>query len=297
VTALITYDAWKPIAEWNGAGGLVAWNLYGPGADEVLVRYDVGATKHVYYHLDAHGHVQFLLDADGAVLDKYTYDAFGQPKITDGDGAERTTTSNGNRFLFTGREYLSALGLYDYRHRVYHPGLGRFLQVDPMGLHIEGAKLSAQQTALYPAGTAPAAFSSSEFNLYRYCHNDPVNHNDPMGLMIVQVPPVLLEATVPRAIMPRHAVPRELLEQAVRLNDGKNRVPLPDGRAVDLGGRPHFDKATGQRVPTPHVHEPKAPFKPPYQNIPPGRNAVPRPAKPDDIREVIRYLLDKLKKK
>jgi RHS repeat-associated protein len=126
--------------------------------------------------------VQFLLDGNGDVLDKYTYDAFGKPKIMDGNGAERTTTSNGNRFLFTGREYLSALGLYDYRHRVYHPGLGRFLQVDPMGLHIEGAKLSAQQTALYVGGTAPGTFSSSELNLYRYCLNDPVNGSDPFGL-------------------------------------------------------------------------------------------------------------------
>jgi RHS repeat-associated protein len=183
VTTLITYDGWKPVAEWNGAGGLVAWNLYGPGADEILVRYDVGATKHVYYHLDALGHVQFLLDGNGDVLDKYTYDAFGKPKIMDGNGVERTTTSNGNRFLFTGREYLSALGLYDYRHRVYHPGLGRFMQVDPMGLHIEGAKLSAQQTALYAGGAAPGTFASSEFNLYRYCHSDPVNHNDPSGLI------------------------------------------------------------------------------------------------------------------
>jgi RHS repeat-associated protein len=135
------------------------------------------------------GHVQFLLDGNGDVLDKYTYDAFGKPKITGADGAERPTTSNGNRFLFTGREYLSALGLYDYRHRVYHPGLGRFMQVDPMGLHIEGAKLSAQQTALYPAGTAPKTFNSSELNLYRYCHNDPVNNIDPDGLVDLSYTP------------------------------------------------------------------------------------------------------------
>ncbi len=184
VTTLITYDGWKPIAEWNGAGGLVAWNLYGPGADEILVRFDASDSKFLYYHLDAMGHVQFLLDEYGLVLDKYTYDAFGKPKVTDADGAERATTSNGNRFLFTGREYLSALGLYDYRHRVYHPALGRFLQVDPLGLQIEGAKLSAEQTALYTTGGAPEKFSASESNLYRYCNNDPVNKSDPTGLYV-----------------------------------------------------------------------------------------------------------------
>jgi len=27
----------------------------------------------------------------------------------------------------------SRLGIYDYRNRMYHPGLGRFLQTDPIG--------------------------------------------------------------------------------------------------------------------------------------------------------------------
>jgi RHS repeat-associated protein len=81
-----------------------------------------------------------------------------------------------------GREYLFTFGLYDYRHRIYHPGLGRFIETDPLGQQIEGAKLSAEQEALYPEGGAPAKFSSSELNLYRYCHNNPVNRSDPLGL-------------------------------------------------------------------------------------------------------------------
>ncbi len=31
---LFTYDGWKPILEWNGAGALLAWNIYGSGPDE-----------------------------------------------------------------------------------------------------------------------------------------------------------------------------------------------------------------------------------------------------------------------
>jgi hypothetical protein len=52
-----------------------------------------------------------------------------------------------------------------------------------MGLQTEGEKLSAGQKALFsPGGSAPEAFSSSEMNLYRYCGDDPVDRNDPLGL-------------------------------------------------------------------------------------------------------------------
>jgi uncharacterized protein RhaS with RHS repeats len=53
---------------------------------------------------------------------------------------------------------LSDLKLYDYRNRMYQPELGRFLQPDPK------------------------EFAAGDYNLYRYCHNDPVNRNDPFGL-------------------------------------------------------------------------------------------------------------------
>ncbi len=38
----------------------------------------------------------------------------------------------GNRRLYTGREYLPDLGVYDYRQRLYDPTLGRFLTTDPV---------------------------------------------------------------------------------------------------------------------------------------------------------------------
>jgi RHS repeat-associated protein len=63
-----------------------------------------------------------------------------------------------NRFLFTGREWLPDVRLYDYRNRIYQPELGRFLQPDPK------------------------EFAAGDYNLYRYCHNDPVNKTDPLGL-------------------------------------------------------------------------------------------------------------------
>ena len=53
--------------------------------------------------------------------------------------------------MFTGREYLSTIGIYDYRNRMYSPLIGRFLQTDPLG------------------------FDAGDNNIYRYFGNNPIN--------------------------------------------------------------------------------------------------------------------------
>ena len=181
VTTMITYDGWKPILEFDGAGNPQVWNVYGPGPDEILLRITNSAL--LRYHSDRQGNVAFILDANGYGSERYTYDAFGKPAITDWNGNVRTSSAIGNRFMFQGREYFREIGLYDYRHRFYDPYIGRFIQTDPMGLQTEEEKLSAGQKALFsPGGSAPEAFSSSEMNLFRYCGDDPVDGSDPTGL-------------------------------------------------------------------------------------------------------------------
>jgi len=96
--------------------------------------------------------------AGGRRRTKYTYDVFGQPTILDGSGAPRSASAYGNRFQFTGREWLAELGLYDYRNRMFSPMLGRFLQPDPIG------------------------FLAGDVNIYRYCGNNASNMKDPFGL-------------------------------------------------------------------------------------------------------------------
>ena len=67
VATIIIYDEWKPIAEWDGwtEDYFQAWNVYGLGADEILLRHDAkyGYTR---YHSDANGNVKFLLDNEAA---------------------------------------------------------------------------------------------------------------------------------------------------------------------------------------------------------------------------------------
>jgi len=61
-----------------------------------------------------------------------------------------------NRYLFQGREYSFATGLYNFRARWYEPELGRWLSNDPIGI-------------------------SGGLNLYEFCGNNPVNYVDPWG--------------------------------------------------------------------------------------------------------------------
>jgi RHS repeat-associated protein len=182
-TVIYAYDGWKPVLEFDAAGNYRASNIYGAGADEILFRWDTTYGGSIYKE-DRHGNVVAVLDQWGNIAERYSYDAFGKAKIMSWwDNNERTTSWIGNRFMFQGREWLNEFGIYDYRHRMYNPSLGRFIQTDPMGLQTEGAQLSAGQKALFsPGGSAPEAFSSSEMNLFRYCGDDPVDGSDPFGL-------------------------------------------------------------------------------------------------------------------
>ena len=76
--------------------------------------------------------------------------------------AESTLATNNNRF--TSYDRSSKTGLDYAINRTYDSKLGRFTQVDPIGM--AAASLAAPQT----------------LNMYSYCGNDPVNYIDPMGL-------------------------------------------------------------------------------------------------------------------
>ncbi len=142
VTTYYIYDGEKPILEYNSAGTLIAKNLYGKGIDEILYRLDLSVTPNrtLYYQDDHEGSVTYLTDATGAVLETYKYDVFGAPSIGDANGSPPTGGGSGvgNRFMFTGREYSSTFGVYEYRARAYHPWLGRFMSEDPKGF-VHGA--------------------------------------------------------------------------------------------------------------------------------------------------------------
>ncbi|MEN3368724.1 MAG: hypothetical protein V7609_867 [Verrucomicrobiota bacterium] len=164
------YDGWNLLQEGSNAWGPARVYVHGNRIDEIVWSYNTFTGAQAFRHYDARGHCTLLTDSVGGILEQYEYDAFGQPYFYDAAGTATTVNGQpgspfGNRFLFTGREWLTDLKLYDYRNRMYQPELGRFLQPDPK------------------------EFGAGDYNLYRYCHNDPVNKTDPDGLVDLSYTP------------------------------------------------------------------------------------------------------------
>ncbi len=161
------YHGWNLIQEGNGGGNGVAavvrYFFHGDRVDEIVSSWRQTGNVWLFHHYDARTHCVALTNSGQAIVEQYAYDAFGKTYFYDGSGSltyvnGKNDSPLGNRFLFTGREWISDWGVYDYRHRHYHPELGRFVQPDPKH------------------------FAANDYNLYRYCHNDPINNTDPTGL-------------------------------------------------------------------------------------------------------------------
>jgi RHS repeat-associated protein len=111
------------------------------------VQYEGAATNaKSWLYANQQGSVVALANATGATTASQGYGPFGE-----------TEGIPGSRFGYTGQQHLAALGLYYYKARMYSPGLGRFLQTDPVGYQ-------------------------DDLNWYVYVGNNPVNFTDPTGL-------------------------------------------------------------------------------------------------------------------
>jgi len=148
------YSGQDLIEERDGSDNVTAKYIYAGGIDNPVEV--IKATGSYFFQQDALGNVTALTNSSGSIIESYTYDAFGKPKIKDGGGNLIDIPST--PFLFTGREFDAESGLYHYRSRAYSSELGRFLQIDSIG------------------------FSGGDTNLYRYVANNPVRYIDPLGL-------------------------------------------------------------------------------------------------------------------
>ncbi len=158
VTTLFLWDGWDLIEERDLSGAQTRRYVHGAAVDEILLMVDATGAK---YHLhDALGSVTALTDSTGAILESYQYDVFGKVTVTDSSLISHPSSPLGNRFLYTGREWIAEANLYDYRNRVYSPVIGRFMQIDPI------------------------RFSAGDVNMYRYVGNGVVLYRDSSGLKL-----------------------------------------------------------------------------------------------------------------
>jgi RHS repeat-associated protein len=168
-TTYLIYDGWNLVAEHDAAGVLVTRYIHGPQVDEILAKVTTASTT--FPLPDALGSTIAVTDASGAVMERVYYsDAFGTPTFKDASGTTVSGTTTGTRFLFTGREWLAALSLYDYRNRTYSAEFGRFIETDPI------------------------RFDAGDENLYRYVKNQASVLRDPSGLIIPVLPVALIGA-------------------------------------------------------------------------------------------------------
>jgi len=206
------YDGDRIIVEYNNVSSpaLARRFYYGPGIDEPICMQRLGNVY--YYHFDGLGNVIALNDSSGNIVEKYSYDVFGKPTIRGPSNELRDTSSVGNRFMFTGREFDYETGNYYYRARYYKPSIGRFLQPDPVIMFMQYASVQQQIHGNIPGKyIAPNALKrfmhkdpigrflamnsyigvlganhlgvGLELNLYTYCYSNPLKYIDPYGLI------------------------------------------------------------------------------------------------------------------
>jgi RHS repeat-associated protein len=140
------YSGLSLVEELDGGGNILARYTQGRTIDEPLAELRSGTAS--YYEQDGVNSVSSLSTAAGALANTYSYDSFGKATSTG------TLT---NPFQYTGREFDSETGIYEYRLRYYDPTDGRFLQEDPIRFR----------------GGA---------NFYAYVKNSPIGAVDPLGL-------------------------------------------------------------------------------------------------------------------
>jgi RHS repeat-associated protein len=137
--------------EYDINGSTAVRYTMGFGIDEPISVKTSNATG--YYHTDGLGTVREITSSTGAVLNSYSYDAWGNMQ-----SSSETITQP---FTFTAREWDSDSTLYYYRARYMDATIGRFTTMDPA------------------LGRANNPFS---FHGYSYVNNNSVNFIDPNGL-------------------------------------------------------------------------------------------------------------------
>ena len=143
----------------NNLGGVQITTEYGNNNNSAEIR---------YLYKDHLGSLDVITDANGALLESYSFDAWGKRRAINSwdplSAAEIQShyinTDHTTNRGYTGHEQMYEVGLIHMNGRIYDPMLGRVLQADP---NIDGVG------------------STQGYNRYSYVHNNPLAYTDPSG--------------------------------------------------------------------------------------------------------------------
>ena len=121
-----------------------------------------------YYIRNGQGDIIGILDSSGTQIVSYVYDSWGKlVSVTDASGNDKSGDAsfigNLNPFRYRGYYYDTETGLYYLNSRYYDPEVGRWINADDTDI------LAIDQ------GTP------IQYNMFSYCHNNPVNMADLNG--------------------------------------------------------------------------------------------------------------------
>jgi RHS repeat-associated protein len=177
ITHSYTYSASNQRLKTVDGSSTNTWYVWEGG--KVMAEYNTVSSVHInwqksYVYL---GERLLATESTSVALQFHHPDRLGTRLVTnasDGSSAGEQETLpfgtalgagiSGNQRRFTSYDRSTTTKLDYAVNRTYNAGLGRFTQVDPIGM--TAASLSDPQT----------------LNLYAYCGNDPINHVDPDGL-------------------------------------------------------------------------------------------------------------------
>ncbi len=150
--AAFLYDGSQLVGEYGVNGQILNRYVMGPGTDEPLTWYTgAGTSSRAWYAADNAGSVIATADQDANSTATYDYGPYGELITSNGASAW-----GGSRYRYTGQIEVPGAQTYYYKARAYDPSMGRFYQTDPVGL-------------------------MSDFNLYAYGQQDPINKTDTNG--------------------------------------------------------------------------------------------------------------------
>ncbi len=105
------------------------------GADQTIALIaERGTGSPTYLHPGMDSSTFAATDGTGALVEGYSYSAYGETSFVEPGGGSIAASKIGNRFLYQGQLYDAVLGLYSMRAREYKPTWGRFLSPDPLGV-------------------------------------------------------------------------------------------------------------------------------------------------------------------